>query len=181
MERRVTIFLCLGFVFLSAVLNIGTAYAYNTGADYRLSGRSVSASSQQEQKEPKEIHVAVSGNDESGSGTQDAPYATVSKAAEAAPGSVIFVHEGIYDPIRLGTECSGSEKSPTIICPAEGERAIIHAGDGTGISLVNVSHIIVEGLEIEGGTHGIYYESTREAGRALTDICFRGCRVHGVR
>ena len=181
MERRVTIFLCLGFVFLLSVLNIRSAYAYNTGADYRLSGKSVSASSQQEQKELKEIHVAVSGSDESGSGTQDAPYATVSKAAEAAPGSVIFVHEGIYDPIRLGTECSGSEKSLTIICPAEGEKVIIHAGDGTGISLVNVSHIMIEGLEIEGGTHGIYYQSTREAGRPLTDICFRGCRVHGVR
>ena len=137
--------------------------------------------SQQGQEEQTEVHVAVSGSDESGTGTQDAPYATVSAAAEAAPGAIIVVHEGEYGPVKLGPACSGSEKAPTVIRPAEGEKAVILGEDGTGISLVNVSHIAVEGLEVKGGTHGIYYESTRKAGDSLTDIRIEDCTVHGVR
>ena len=144
-------------------------------------GISVCASWQQELTAQQEIHVAVSGSDESGSGTVDAPYATVSAAAEAAPASVIIIHEGDYGPVQLGPECSGDEKAPTVIRPAEGEKVVIHAEDGTGISLENVSHILVESLEIEGGTHGIYYQSTGDAKQPLTDICIRDCTVHGVR
>ncbi len=129
-----------------------------------------------------EVHVAVSGNDESGKGTQDAPYATVPAAAAAAPGSTIVVHEGDYGPILLGSECSGTETAPTVIRPAESERVVIHAEGGTGIYLANVCHISIEGLETEGGTHGIEYESTREAGeQPLRDINIRDCVVHGVR
>ena len=136
---------------------------------------------QQVKTEQKEIHVAVNGSDESGKGTQDAPYATVSAAAEASPDSIIIVHKGDYDPVQLGPECSGSKKNPTTIRPAKGEKIVIHAKGRKGISLVNASHITVEGLEIDGGTHGIYYESTREAGQPLTDIRVKGCTVHGVR
>ena len=118
----------------------------------------------------QKVHVAVSGSDEEGTGTQDAPYATVSAASEAAPGAIIVVHEGEYGPIRLGPECSGSENAPTVIRPAEGEKVMIRGGDGIGISLVNVSHVAVEGLEVDGGTHGIYYESTRKSGGPLTYI-----------
>ena len=138
-------------------------------------------SQQQGQEEQQEVHVAVSGSDEAGTGTQDAPYATVSAASEAMPGAIIVVHEGEYGPIKLGPECSGSENAPTVIRPAEGDKVVIHGEDGTGISLVNVSHVTVEGLEVEGGTHGIYYESTRKAGESLADICIKDCTVHGVR
>ena len=138
-------------------------------------------SAQQQQAERAEIHVAANGNDESGTGAQDAPYATVSAAAAAAPGSTIIVREGEYGPIQLGSDCSGSAESPTTIRPAQGEKVVIHAEGGTGISLVNASHIAIEGLEVEGGTHGIYYESTREAEQPLTDIRVKGCTVHGVR
>ena len=146
-----------------------------------VSGFSCCGSQQQGQEEQQVVHVAVSGSDEAGTGTQDAPYATVSAASEAAPEAIIVVHEGEYGPIKLGPECSGSENAPTVIRPAEGDKVVIHGEDGTGISLVNVSHVTVEGLEVEGGTHGIYYESTRESGESLTDICIKDCTVHGVR
>lgn len=129
----------------------------------------------------KEVHVAVSGSDETGEGTSDAPYASISAAAEAWPGSIIVVHEGDYGPIILGSRASGLEGSPTTIRPAEGESVVIHAGDGIGVSIVNTTHISIEGLEVEGGTHGIYYESTREAEQALTGIRIAGCTIHGVR
>jgi len=138
-------------------------------------------SPQQGQAGRCEIHVAVNGNDASGNGTQDAPYATVTAAAESAPGSTIVMHAGDYGPIELGPECSGSEEAPTIIRPAEGEDVVIRAEGEIGFSLINVSYIAVEGLEIEGGTHGVYYQSTREAEQPLTDVRISGCTVHGVR
>lgn len=133
------------------------------------------------QTEQEVVHVAVDGDDTSGKGTLDAPYATVSAAASAAPASIIVVHEGDYGPIQLGSECSGNDQFHTIIRPAEDEKVLVHAQDGIGISLLNVSNITVEGLEIEGGTHGIYFESTREAGHPLTDIQIKDCTVRGVR
>jgi len=55
-----------------------------------------------QQKGLSEVHVAADGNDESGKGTQSAPYATVSMAAKANPGSLIIVHGGEYGRIELG-------------------------------------------------------------------------------
>ena len=89
----------------------------------------------QNQTKQNEIHVAVDGNDESGKGTKDAPFATVSVAAKKAPGSIVVVHEGDYGPVKLGPECSGIEKVPLIIRPAKDDKVVIHANSGAGISL----------------------------------------------
>ncbi|MBQ6370715.1 MAG: hypothetical protein IJJ21_03935 [Firmicutes bacterium] len=166
------------------------------------------------QKNQAELHVATDGSDESGNGTPDEPYATISFAAGSAPGSVIIVHGGEYGPVELDAACSGTEDSPTVIRAAEGERPVIHAeeaavaadsggteqaagtdsegpeqavgtddaADRVCFSITNVHHITVEGIETEGGTHGITYESTREAGdQPLESIALRNCKVHGVR
>ena len=128
-----------------------------------------------------EVHVAADGSDDTGSGTEEAPYATVSCAAKTMPGSVIVVHGGTYGPIELDADASGTEESPTYIRPAEGETVVVQVEEGVCISLCNTSHIVIEGLETEGGTHGIDYESTREAKDApLCDITLRKCTVHGV-
>jgi len=146
------------------------------------------------QKNQAELHVATDGSDESGNGTPDEPYATISFAAGSAPGSVIIVHGGEYGPVELDAACSGTEDSPTVIRAAEGERPVIHAeeaavaadnpdtADRVCFSITNAHHITVEGIETEGGTHGITYESTREAGdQPLESIALRNCKVHGVR
>ena len=92
------------------------------------------------------------------------------------------MHGGDYGPVVFGPECSGNEGSPTVIIAAEGEKVTIHAGDGVGIRLVNAHHIAIEGLETEGGTHGIDYTSTRESGdQPLEGISVINCIVHGVR
>ena len=146
------------------------------------------------QKNQAELHVATDGSDESGNGTPDEPYATISFAAGSAPGSVIIVHGGEYGPVELDAACSGTEDSPTVIRAAEGERPVIHAeeaavaadnpdtADRVCFSITNAHHITVEGIETEGGTHGITYEGTREAGdQPLESIALRNCKVHGVR
>ena len=101
-----------------------------------------------------ELHVATEGNDESGKGTPDDPYATIRFAVESAPGSVIIVHGGEYEPVELDAACSGTEDSPTVIRAAEGERPVIHAeetdaaddpdtADHVCFSITNAHHITV--------------------------------------
>jgi len=146
---------------------------------------------QAKQDEQMEIHVAADGSDETGNGTTEAPYATITRAAAEMPGSVIVVHGGDYGPVRLDAACSGTGDSPTVIRAAEGERPVIHGSEkviGGGekdrvcLSITNAQHISVEGIETEGGTHGITYESTREAGdQPLSSIAIRDCTVRGVR
>ena len=131
---------------------------------------------------PESVHVAVQGSDETGDGTEELPFATITHAAESFPASSIVVHEGIYEPVRLDSGCSGRPDSPTFIYAPEGEKAVIRAEDGACILITDADYITIENLETEGGTHGIDYESTREAGtQPLEDITIRGCRVHGVR
>ena len=125
-----------------------------------------------------ELHVSANGSDTNGDGTIASPFATVSRAAQAAPGSLIIVHGGSYGPFMLGPDCSGREDSPTIIRAAEGETVVVRAEGEPCISIRDASHIIIEGLETEGGSHGIMYESSREAGdEALCGITIRRCGV----
>ena len=133
-------------------------------------------------KQQAEVHVASYGSDETGTGTPEKPYATVSRAAHEKPGSVIVVHGGTYGQIRLDEDASGTEDSPTIIRPAEGETVVVSEKEDVCLYICNASHIVIEGIETEGGTHGIEYESTREAkDETLGDITIRKCTVHGVR
>jgi len=133
-------------------------------------------------EEGRMVHVSPDGNDGAGDGSRLSPYATVDHAARTVPGSRILVHGGTYGRIALGTACSGTADAPTVIRAAEGERVVIRPGSGVGIRLENVRYLCLEGLEVEGGTHGIRIESTREAGdMPLRGIAVRDCTVHGIR
>ena len=58
-----------------------TTYIFMISLIFALTTGMYVYGSQQGQAEQKEIHVAVTGSDVAGKGTQDAPYATVSAAA----------------------------------------------------------------------------------------------------
>ena len=155
-----------------------------------------------------QIHVSAKGDDKNGDGSEDKPYASIAQAlSQIKPGTEVVVHEGIYDPFVLKRTASGTAAAPVVIRAAEDEKAVIKAGeeksgktskkkdskkkaskkktekkDAVGIHMINVQHITLEGLEVEGGTHGIYYESTRNYGEnELSGITIKDCTVHGVR
>lgn len=90
-----------------------------------------------------DIHVAANGGDDNAAGTLQAPLKTVEQAlkqarewrrlkrAEAQDGIRIILHEGTYrqhKPLFIRPEDSGSVSSPTLICAAEGENAVISGG-----------------------------------------------------
>ncbi|MBQ1395068.1 MAG: right-handed parallel beta-helix repeat-containing protein [Lachnospiraceae bacterium] len=139
-----------------------------------------------------QIHVSSDGDDAKADGSEEKPYATIPAALAAVkPGTEVVVHEGQYDPFEVGTDISGTEEKPVLIRAEDDEAVVIKTetpadkeseGDCIGIHLVNAEYIAMEGFEIEGGTHGIFYESTRDRGdQPLNQIAFRNCTVHGVR
>lgn len=130
----------------------------------------------------RQIHVSAEGDDTTGDGSKDQPYATIQAAVDAVqPGTQVIIHQGEYEPFEVSAAAGGTEEKPVLIRAADDEKVVIKAQE-TGIHIVNAEHITIEGMEVEGGSHGIYYESTRErGGEPLDEIAIVNCCVHGVR
>jgi len=77
----------------------------------------------------RDYHVSVKGDD-SNKGTAQAPFKTISRAAEAAqPGDIITVHEGIYRE-RINPPQGGQSAQKRIVYQAaEGEKVIIKGSE----------------------------------------------------
>lgn len=138
----------------------------------------------------KEIHVSIEGSDESGDGSIEKPFATPARAAEAiGPGATVIIHSGEYDPFRLGKEASGTKEAPVTVRAADGETVIINGRTPDDddqeihdIEMEDVSNITIENLELQAGTHGIAYFTTKEnGGDPIGNVTISGCTVHGVR
>ena len=112
---------------------------------------------------------------------------------QVTAGEENIVEAGEYAPIELDASMSGTPESPTIIKAAEGATPVIKVKTGEiqsgeddmdeafGIHMTNVENVVVEGFAIEGGTRGIYYESTRDRGEeSLGNITIKNCSVSGV-
>jgi hypothetical protein len=100
------------------------------------------------------LHVATSGNDQGGDGSEGRPYATIAAAARRAkPGTRVLVHPGTYRG-GVGLEgLAGEARAPIWIGgePNASPRPIIDGG-GSGIHLVRASYVVLHDLEVRGAT-----------------------------
>ncbi len=81
------------------------------------------------QVQAKDLFVASSGDDVSGSGTIEQPYKTISKAAKVAvPGDVVQVRAGIYRETVIPTK-SGTAGSPFTYQPYYNETVTISGAE----------------------------------------------------
>src|SRR5688500_11099903 len=92
----------------------------------------------------REIHVALTGNDQA-AGTQRAPWRTLGKAAtEARAGGTVILHAGVYretlEPAQAGT----GENRRIVFKAAPGEEVILDGGTGR-----------LTGWALESGTPGV--------------------------
>ena len=113
---------------------------------------------------------------------------------QATAGEETIIEDGTYGTLELDASMSGTPDAPTVIKAADGAVPVIKVAPGEfqsgeedelppsyGIHMVNVHDIVIEGLTVEGGTHGIIYESTPDQGdEPLKNITIKDCSVSGV-
>ena len=128
-----------------------------------------------------------------GSGSEESAEAEGTQIQVTA-GEETIVEDGTYGTLELDASMSGTPESPTVIKAADGAAPVIQVSPGEfqngeeeelppsyGIHMVNVHDVVIEGLAVEGGTHGIIYESTQHQGDdPLNNITIKDCRVSGV-
>ena len=113
---------------------------------------------------------------------------------EVTAGGETILEDGVYDGFTIDNALSGTPESPTIIRAADGAAPVIKAQPGEyqsgeqdelepsyGIYLCDAHDVIIEGITVEGGTHGIIYESTISQGaESFDNITIKDCKVSGV-
>lgn len=100
-------------------------------------------------------YVATTGSD-TASGSIDAPFRTIGKAAEVAqPGDVVNVRGGVYGE-RTTISSRGTAAAPIVFRSMPGETAIL---DGTGhaagtdlVTLLRTEHVDFSGFEVRNAT-----------------------------
>jgi hypothetical protein len=131
-----------------------------------------------------EIHVAVSGHDDTGDGSAAHPYASLERAAQdAAPGAAIRLHAGTYPGGIYLQELAGTEAAPIWIGGTPGEARPVIEGTGEGIHMVRVRYVILHNLEIRNAAYnGI---NTDDGGdyanlEATRHVIFRDLNIHHI-
>jgi len=108
-------------------------------------------------------HVAVSGSDSSGNGTEGNPYATLQKAEQQVqPGDTVYVHEGTYrnsdfndgdiweGDNLLSITANGTESNPITFSPFPGDNVVLEFDSTYGVIIKNSSYITFTGFEVKG-------------------------------
>lgn len=135
-------------------------------------------------------YVATSGNNNA-DGSLAAPWRTIQHAVDAVgAGDLICVRDGVYNERVSITQSGSAQNGPITLRAVPGENAIV---DGTGLSipdgqyglvtLIDVSHLTVRGLELRNYTSnftadvpiGLYVTG------AGTNIRLIGNHIHDIR
>jgi hypothetical protein len=99
----------------------------------------------------RELHVAADGSDETGDGSQAAPYASLQAALQqASPGTRINVAAGQYPPAGPIRALQGSAEAPIAIV-GQGDAVIdgeLSEAATVGLHLSSARHVVIDGLRI---------------------------------
>jgi hypothetical protein len=130
------------------------------------------------------LHVAVTGNDTTGEGTEPAPFATIGRAAsEATPGTAIRLHAGTYAGGTYLADLVGTASEPLWIGGAPDEPRPLISGGGEGLHLVRAAYVVVHDLEVaDAVSNGINADDGGDYGDPLAShhLVFRGLDIHDI-
>jgi len=130
------------------------------------------------------IYVAVNGDDDTGQGTSDKPYASLARAAQdVAPGEAIRLHPGTYAGGSYLEGLEGTAAAPIWIGGIEGETRPVIEGGGEGIHLVRARYVIVHDLVVQNtNDNGINSDDGGEYANAeaAQHQIFRNLYIHDV-
>jgi len=131
-----------------------------------------------------ELHVSKTGNDSTGDGSEDSPFATIGRAVnEAAPGTAIRIHNGTYSGGAYISNLSGTPAAPIWIGGTPGEVKPLIQGGGEALHLTNVSYLVIHDLEIaNSSSNGINCDDGGDYGNtdATHHVVFRRLDIHDI-
>ena len=120
------------------------------------------------------IHVSVDGSDETGDGSAENPYATITKAAgDAQPGDTVFVHQGTYHNENFGDgdiwkkdkmatiTCNGTADAWIVFMPFPGDSVLLEF-DANGIQIKG-AYVQFSGFEVKAMADQITLDEALDA------------------
>ncbi len=132
----------------------------------------------------RELHVATSGDDSTGTGSREAPFATLQRAAnQATPGTAIRLHPGTYPGGNYLAGLTGSAEAPIWLGGVPGEERPLIQGGSQALHLVRPRWVIVHDLEVSGQTaNGINCDDGGDYAdpEAAQHVIFRNLYLHDV-
>lgn len=130
------------------------------------------------------LHVDVEGDDVRGTGTPDAPFATVARATrDAVPGTRVLLAPGRHAPIGSITDLRGEPGAPIAIVGAEGSIIDGRLTDEVivGLHLANPSYVVVEGLTVEHAyPHGVSIDDGGDYATPAGPVILRGLVLRNI-
>jgi hypothetical protein len=131
-----------------------------------------------------EIHVATWGSNTLGDGSPGSPYATIGRAAQdAAAGSAIRVHEGIYSGGVYLSDLAGAASAPIWIGGVPGESRPVINGGGEGLHLTRTKYLVVHDLEVRNAANnGINADDGGDVADPLAThhVTFKNLWIHDI-
>ena len=132
----------------------------------------------------KILHVAITGNDGTGTGTSTQPYATANKALQnASPGTKVIIHQGAYTGYISGGN-QGTALAPILVTSADGEGPVVLDRLGTGsevMHLTDAAYIIFENLTFRRATgNGINIDDGGSYATPAHHIILRNLTVEDI-
>jgi hypothetical protein len=130
------------------------------------------------------LHVATDGDDATGDGTIDNPFATIARAARNInPGTAVRVHAGSYAGGTYLADLAGTAAAPIWIGGAPGEPRPVISGSSQGLHLSRVEWVVVHDLEVQGASaNGINCDDGGDYDdpEAAHHVVFRGLEIHDI-
>lgn len=132
----------------------------------------------------REIHVDSVGDDDTGDGSADSPYATLGKALEeATPGTAVRIHPGEYAGTHWIRDVAGTAAAPIWVGGVPGGAKPRITGGTESLHLTRVRYLVLHDLELSGSEiNGINCDD----GGAYADpeatryVIFRDLHVHDI-
>jgi hypothetical protein len=188
---RFTLFMVPAFFTLTILLT-GSAYAAfwkstedNVSFSANLTAKSPEIPTFETGKKPaQEIHVATTGNDSTGTGSEQKPYRTINRAVRLIQaGTAVRIHTGTYSERVNVEDHSGTADAPIWIGGAAGESRPIVTSGSEGLHLTRVRYLILHDLEVrQTSQNGV---NTDDGGdyadsQATEYVLFRNLYIHDI-
>ncbi|MGI6457547.1 MAG: right-handed parallel beta-helix repeat-containing protein [bacterium] len=127
------------------------------------------------------LHVSPDGNDQSGDGSAEAPYRTLSRAArEAEPGTRILLSGGDHIPNQFIENLAGTESAPILITNDSDTPAVFRKGS-VSIQLSDCRYVILENVVVDSMSgNGINIDDGGSFDTPTEHLILRGITVRNT-